>query len=277
MKVFISWSKDLSHEIAESFKDWLENVLQPVNIFISSETDKGAVWFGKILQELKSADFCIVCLTKENNNSSWINFEAGAIASNISKNYVSAILVDLEPSEVRGPLSQFQHTRMQKKDIKGLVKTINKNLEEDLRLTEARLDTVFEKWWNDLENNSKQIIDSQAKKKEEESQKTERELLEDLIEQNKSYFHMWHDIYNSSRKLLQNSMNDFYIPKNFEDFFDSVSNRREELIRLYFGVDRDFALTEHEIAVRFDMDVEEVRELILETLKKFQQYKETAT
>ncbi len=42
MKVFISWSGELSHKVARIFRDWLPNVVQILEPYVSSEDiDKG--------------------------------------------------------------------------------------------------------------------------------------------------------------------------------------------------------------------------------------------
>lgn len=79
VKVFLSWSGELSHKLACAFRDWLPSVLQSIVPYVSSEDiDKGARWSTDIAQELELSAFGILLITKENLNAPWINFEAGA-------------------------------------------------------------------------------------------------------------------------------------------------------------------------------------------------------
>jgi len=53
VKIFISWSGSLSRRVAEILRDWLPNVLQAVEPYVSSEDiDKGARWSVDISNEL---------------------------------------------------------------------------------------------------------------------------------------------------------------------------------------------------------------------------------
>ncbi|MGH9930385.1 MAG: TIR domain-containing protein [Pyrinomonadaceae bacterium] len=78
MKVFISWSAERSLAIAKALHDWLPRVIQAVQPWLS-ETDigKGTRWEQEIGVELAQTRFGILCLTPENLDARWINFEAG--------------------------------------------------------------------------------------------------------------------------------------------------------------------------------------------------------
>ena len=86
MKLFISWSGNLSRDIAKELKEWFPLVINQVVPFVSSESiKKGDRWLLDIYSELEQSNFGVVCLTKENLTEPWILFEAGALSKNISQ------------------------------------------------------------------------------------------------------------------------------------------------------------------------------------------------
>ena len=81
MKVFISWSGNISLKVALIFRDWLPSVIQSIEPYVSSEDiDKGARWSTDIAKELENSTFGILCVTKENLEAPWLSFEAGALS-----------------------------------------------------------------------------------------------------------------------------------------------------------------------------------------------------
>jgi TIR domain len=102
MKVFLSWSGETSHAIAIALRDWLPSVIQFVEPYVSSEDiDKGARWSTDIAKELESSGYGILCVTPENTESPWLNFEAGALSKSIDKSRVSPLIVGLRRSEIK--------------------------------------------------------------------------------------------------------------------------------------------------------------------------------
>lgn len=157
MRIFISWSGDLSHKVALIFKEWLPSVMQSVEVYVSSEDiDKGARWSSDISKALEESFFGILCITKDNIDAPWINFEAGALSRSFEKSKISPFLFGLSRVELHGPLLQFQSTIFEKSDINKLVSSINKAC-TCLRLKEHLLNKYFEMWWPELEEKLKSI------------------------------------------------------------------------------------------------------------------------
>ncbi len=186
MKIFISWSGETSHKVAKIFRDWLPSVIQSVKPYVSSEDiDKGSRWSTDIASELEESSYGILCVTKENLNAPWLNFEAGALGKSVDKSRVSPFLFRVKRSEVTGPLLQFQSTILEKDDIFKLVKSINETCEEH-GLDEARLEKVFEVWWPSLIEELNSIEENTPNTKTPQPSKTnnnETEYLSNVLEE----------------------------------------------------------------------------------------------
>lgn len=107
MKVFISWSGELSQLVALCLRSWIHDVIQIAEPYVSSEDlEKGSRWFAEVDKELGICEFGITCLTRENMNKPWVLFEAGAMSRSINSARVTPLLVDLTPADLSGPLAQ---------------------------------------------------------------------------------------------------------------------------------------------------------------------------
>lgn len=143
-------------------------------------TDKGAKWATEIFKELSTSTVCIIVLTRDNLNSNWIMFEAGAISSTIENARVCPIIFDLEPTDLQGPLAQFQITKFVKEDIRRLFTTIN-SAAGDNRLADSVAEAVFNKWWPDLEAELKRILEGHKAKKDAKRIRSDRDLIEEIL------------------------------------------------------------------------------------------------
>ncbi|MBL0202003.1 MAG: TIR domain-containing protein [Chitinophagaceae bacterium] len=180
MKIFISWSGERSHKVAELLNTWVQCVLQAVNPWLSSkDIDKGSLWFSEITTQLANTHNGIVCLTKANANNPWVLFEAGALAKGLSSNRVFTLLIDLVPNDVKDPLAQFNHTSPTKSGIYQLIRTINNGLEEQA-LTENILSNVFETYWPQFEKEFKEILNS-TPSEEVTIERPKDELLDEIL------------------------------------------------------------------------------------------------
>lgn len=180
-KIFISWSGSLSQKLGEALRNWLPSALQFVKPYFSPEDiEKGAKWSSEISKELETSNIGIICLTRDNTEKPWICFEAGALSKSLEKSRVCTLLFDVDPSDVKGPLTSFQGTRFLREDFKRLFASIN-SAAGDSRLETTVLDNVFDMWWPKLDEEIASILKSSDKGTKKE-RRSERDILEELLE-----------------------------------------------------------------------------------------------
>ena len=180
-KVFISWSGPLSQKLGESLRNWLPAALQFVKPYFSPEDiEKGAKWSSEISKELETSNIGVICLTRDNTEKPWILFEAGALSKSLEKSRVCTLLFDIDPTDVKGPLTSFQATRFVREDFKRLVAAINAAAGES-RLETTIFDSVFDMWWPKLEEDIAAILKSTGKGVKKEL-RSERDILEELLD-----------------------------------------------------------------------------------------------
>ncbi|GAA5006820.1 hypothetical protein [Kitasatospora paranensis] len=152
MKLFISWSGEVSKQCALALKDWLPNINQTIEPFCShTDIARGERGIAKIANELWESNFGIVCVTRKNQAAPWINFEAGALSKEVTSSAVMPFLIDLPVKDLApGPLSGFQATdSSSREEVRAMVTSINSMCERQVE--PDRLRSTFDKWWGDLE------------------------------------------------------------------------------------------------------------------------------
>lgn len=180
-KVFISWSGELSRQLAEAVRNWLPGVLQYVKpYFTPDDIEKGTKWSTEIIKELEESEIGILCLTRDNLNKPWILFEAGALSKNFGKAKVCTLLFGIDSSDLSGPLTGFQDTKFNKVDFKKLIESINKEGGES-KLDSKILDNVFDMWWEQLETKVNEIL-AGYKETDHAPTRSDRELLEEILD-----------------------------------------------------------------------------------------------
>lgn len=218
MKIFISWSGDLSKNIAEIFRQWIPGVIQAAKPYYSpDDITKGTRWSSEISKELDASKVGIICLTKENLESPWIMFEAGALSKNIEKSKVVPLLFGIEPSDIQGPLVQFQAAKFSKIEMKKVIKMINLELGETA-LTPDVLDNVFDMWWTKLETQIKEA-EEKAKSTNNKDLRSERDLLEEVLS-------LTREISINRRFDKERGIN----PRAFEDLVSTVERLTEVVL-----------------------------------------------
>ena len=179
MKVFISWSGELSRRVADSLHKHLPLMIQGLDVFMSkNDIESGSRWSQELSRQLEETSFGIICLTAENLTAPWLLFEAGALTKHVEGRAAGLLIGNIQPSELAGPISQFQCRQFTKAEFKSLLSDLNKRLE--LPLSQSAIDALVDKWWDDL------LLDHddatrEAKWKELSPNRPDRELLEELL------------------------------------------------------------------------------------------------
>ncbi len=177
MKVFIGWSGERSQAMAIALREWLPLVLHYVEPWLS-EKDIGAGerWADAIAKELESSNFGILCVTRDNLASPWIVFEAGSLAKSLSSSRVIPLLLDLEFSEISGPLAQFQAKKVDEEGIGEAIQSMNAVAQQPVQ--EGRAKQLFDALWPDL---SKKIEAIPAPKEASKPTRSQHQILEELV------------------------------------------------------------------------------------------------
>lgn len=178
--VFISWSGELSKNLAEELRKWIPGVLQFARpYFTPNDIEKGTKWSSEISKKLTDSDIGIICLTRENFEKPWILFEAGALSKGLDSSKVCSILFNMDESDLSGPLTTFQTTKFEKNDFKKLVSSINES-GGDNKLSRDVFEEVFDMWWPRLEASVNKILDVSGKRSDSQV-RTDREILEEIL------------------------------------------------------------------------------------------------
>ncbi len=178
MRIFISWSGGRSEHVAQALREFLPLVLHYADPWVSGvDIRAGERWTTEVGAELEAARFGIICVTTENIEAPWLLFEAGALGKSMDQALVCPYLLDVEFSQITGPLSQFQAKKAERESTLDLVRSINKVASEPV--SDERLAKLFSKFWPDL----KRILGSapRADAKSKREPKPIAESIEELI------------------------------------------------------------------------------------------------
>jgi hypothetical protein len=182
MKVFISWSGAKSGAVAKALRDWLPNVIQRLEPWLSAaDINPGARWNAEIAAQLDQTSVGVICLTPESLRYHWVSFEAGALAKTLQeKSLVIPYLLDLKGSDVQYPLAQFHWVSASEEGTRRVVETLNGAMPEGQRLSESRLRTAFDHYWPDLKPQLEDIAAQDSEVQPPAPRSTE-ELLEEIL------------------------------------------------------------------------------------------------
>jgi hypothetical protein len=177
MRIFLSWSGERSKALASALRDWLPDILHYAKPWLSeSDIDAGERWGFKVAEELQATEFGIICVTRDNINAPWLNFEAGALAKSIDGARVVPLLLDLGMQDITGPFAQFQAKKADLNGIKDILTSLNRNTKE--AVPESRIQKYIDSYWPEFEAKLKlipksEVVDSKPR--------SENQVLEELV------------------------------------------------------------------------------------------------
>ncbi|MFY1669754.1 hypothetical protein ACN27G_07315 [Plantactinospora sp. WMMB334] len=158
MEVFLSWSGIETHQLALLLRKWLPQVINELEPWVSSEDiQKGELW-DRVLTEKLGGNQGIICVSRRNMHSAWLNFEAGALAKSVGQSAVRPLLLDITATELQGPLSRFQLTRADDRDeMRRLLHSLNRSCARPIR--DDLLAETFGNAWPTYLDGVRQIVD----------------------------------------------------------------------------------------------------------------------
>jgi len=180
MKVFISWSGERSRAIGECFRKWIPSVLQAAKPYFSpDDIQKGSRWSKDIAGELQASEVGLLIVTADNFSAPWLMFEAGALSKHLDTSRVCPILFDVNPSDITGPLTQFQMAKFDRAEIERVIRMMNQQLQE--ALDSEVLDQALELHWPKLSEKIDGIL-TQGPSSRLTSRRADRDVLEEVLE-----------------------------------------------------------------------------------------------
>ena len=179
MKVFLSWSGAASKAVAASLRKNLPLILQDLEVFMSKhDIESGARWAHTLADELDKSDFGILCLTRENLQSSWLLFEAGSLVKHSHGRACGLLIGDLVATDIPGPLAQFQHRKFEQSEILHLLKDLNGKLQKPLESDD--LSKLLGKFWPDISSEYEEAL-KLFRRGNQPPARSDRELLEEIL------------------------------------------------------------------------------------------------
>lgn len=168
IRIFLSWSKNKSKELAEATKKFIESSLgNSIEFFFSPEMYKGTCVDNEIHKNLLSSDICLVCITSDNFKNPWLMYESGVVYGANHNNMeldgiVVPILFERIPewsSWVDKPLNRYVPIQIEdynrefscgKKDFEAFLKSLSKKF--GIKVNK------FDINWNVFEDEIKNIL-----------------------------------------------------------------------------------------------------------------------
>jgi TIR domain len=177
VNIFVSWSGDYSQHVAGVLRQHIRKVVQEADCFFSKgDIEAGTPWLLEISDKLVSHSIGLICVTKENQERPWINFEAGALASGLDSAHVVPLLIEMAEADLKMPLASFHAKLCDKAGLFDVFQMINRQAERPLPIEELR--EQFEIWWPRI---SDELTYATPAKSSAQPTRNQHEILEEIL------------------------------------------------------------------------------------------------
>nr|WP_315184400.1 toll/interleukin-1 receptor domain-containing protein [uncultured Albidiferax sp.] len=103
--IFISFSGNRSRAFSRWLYRWLRKAMPGTVAYFADEPHPGVDWLGHILESMAECNWVIACVTEDNVNSAWINFELGLASSgDRDDRYIIILTLGIIPNDLPFPM-----------------------------------------------------------------------------------------------------------------------------------------------------------------------------
>lgn len=166
LKIFISWSGDLSREITKVIRTWIPKIFDRVDPWMSDiDVEAGTRALQLIEESLNESAFGIIVVTTANQESTWLNFEAGALSKRFDNSLarVVPVLVNFDDFyQITGPIRQFQGVMLNKDGMRKLLQSICQVAGAEWADVESRFEWSWEDFSTRIEEVKEKIANQPA-------------------------------------------------------------------------------------------------------------------
>jgi hypothetical protein len=148
LQVFLGWSGPRSECLARYVNSSLSTILPGVQPFYSPAINPGAIWPNAVATAIRKSRVAILCITRENLSSPWLQFEAGAFWQRlVGASAVCPLLLDVSDKELPGTFQLFQTRHFNKRGFRELCEFLGRKA----RIYPTRVRKNFKAVWPGLE------------------------------------------------------------------------------------------------------------------------------
>jgi len=147
MKVFVTWSGDLGREVADAIRDLWPDVISDLDVAMSlSQREFSVARFAASAEALPACCAAVIIVTRESQESPWLQFEAGTLATSITAAKTTLLLLDLNKADLLGPLAMFESVELSRPAVRDFLARLDLS-RASATATCAGFDDRFESWW----------------------------------------------------------------------------------------------------------------------------------